>query len=219
MGHILKFRKSQKTRMEIIKFGMKKLILLRARWIINLHERRRTFWLWLCKNHSVEFLAKETSVNAKGQWGGQLVITSSTRGALRPRNANSLKSCDYRPRLTYGFDIIGGVRPHGQNNPHIHTKSTPVFYGEKKNKIPSFCRKVCLIIGIKSFHFGFIRTNGRSLDLMLESMKTNDERLPNKSSSKAENKKLADLKKAVKTKEQDLGRGGGEREEEREGGS
>ena len=81
----------------------------------------------------------------------------------------------------------------------MHTKITPVFYDEKKNKFRHSAKDMFNRADLKSFHLDLSKRMEKEFgfDVGIYENKREDERLPNKSIKelKAENKELADLKR------------------------
>lgn len=203
LGHILKHDSRAKDKNgDYIKFGNEEIDTSRTHLNYNLHERKDGLSDYdFVKNRAMEFLAKNVRKREDINWVGSWVITlpESLQGSSEADKRKFFEVCHDFLGKRYGFDNIVGAYVHlDETTPHMHTKITPVFFDEKKNKVRHSAKDMFNRADLKSFHkdlsvrlereFGF--------DVGVYENKREDERLPNKSIKelKAENKKLAELK-------------------------
>lgn len=203
LGHILKHDSRAKDQNgNYIKFGNEEIDTSRTHLNYNLHERKDGLSDYeFVKNRAMEFLAKNVRNREDVNWVGSWVITlpESLHTSSEADKRKFFEVCHDFLGKRYGFDNIVGAYVHlDETTPHMHTKITPVFFDEKKNKVRHSAKDMFNRADLKSFHkdlsvrlereFGF--------DVGVYENKREDERLPNKSIKelKAENKKLAELK-------------------------
>ena len=203
LGHILKHDSRAKDQNgNYIKFGNEEIDTSRTHLNYNLHERKDGLSDYeFVKNRAMEFLAKNVRNREDVNWVGSWVITlpESLQASSEADKRKFFEVCHDFLGERYGFDNIVGAYVHmDETTPHMHTKITPVFFDEKKNKVRHSAKDMFNRADLKSFHkdlsvrlereFGF--------DVGVYENKREDERLPNKSIKelKSENKRLAELK-------------------------
>jgi hypothetical protein len=206
LGHILKHdSRSKDLNGNYIKFGNEEIDTSRTHLNYNLHERKDGLSDYdFVKNRAMEFLAKNVRKREDINWVGSWVITlpESLQGASEAQKRKFFEVCHDFLGKRYGFDNIVGAYVHlDETTPHMHTKITPVFYDEKKNKFRHSAKDMFNRADLKSFHLDLSERMEKEFgfDVGIYENKREDERLPNKSIKelKAENKELADLKKRM----------------------